>query len=219
MDIEMKAVWAFDGPLHMGTGLSQAGVADRIVRFDTNGKAHIPGDAVKGAIRGAAERIVRWLVPVAKDEVDAHSIPRHPVLRRLFLEPQPGRAFYRFYPATYWNGGARRTVSSTAIDRATGVAKDETLRTIQSWGPGARFEVTIRGFGGQWDDAGAVEARDLPLLAAALISADLIGGRKGTGHGACRLEAIASSIPVAGLCDADAMERLRQWLTQETENA
>src|SRR5208283_2033725 len=82
---ELTAVWRVPGSLHIGTGLSRNGVADRIIRIDpSTRRPMVPGDAVKGAVRGLAERTVRWLAPATKPEGNDDSIPKHPALRRLF---------------------------------------------------------------------------------------------------------------------------------------
>ena len=60
--IKITSIWRFPSPLHVGTGLSQAGVGDRTIRLE-RGVPVIPGDAAKGATRMAAERLVRWLAP------------------------------------------------------------------------------------------------------------------------------------------------------------
>src|ERR1039458_4197280 len=82
-DIEVKFHWKFAGPLHVGVGLSAAGYADRLVRL-LNGMPQIPGEAVKGAIRGSAERIARWLEGIEGAEAEDNSAPRNRVLQRLF---------------------------------------------------------------------------------------------------------------------------------------
>src|ERR1039458_4207656 len=118
---QLTATWSFRSQFHIGTGLSGGG-ADRAVRKRTilrdddepdestsavvRGPRTIPevsGDAIKGAIRGSAERMVRWLIhPRELPEQEDNSWPRHPALRRIFawksLEPTGGRlpASYRF---------------------------------------------------------------------------------------------------------------------------
>lgn len=214
MNIELKVAWSFNGPLHVGTGLSRPGVADRTFRVDAEGRPYIPGDAVKGAIRGAAERITRWLIEGVEDEAEDHSTPKHPALRRLFLPPRQGSGFYRFFPAIYRDGGSPASISTTAINRETGIAKDETLRTIENWSGGSRFEVTIRGLGGDWESVGSEDYKDLPLLTAAIVSADFVGGGKATGHGACQVQPLPGGVAIAELCSEAAMERLQRWLRE-----
>src|SRR5437763_10669223 len=82
---DLTATWRVRASIHIGTGLSRNGIADRIVRLDpATRQPCLPGDAVKGAIRGLAERVVRWLAPTTNSESEEHSIPAHPALVRLF---------------------------------------------------------------------------------------------------------------------------------------
>jgi CRISPR/Cas system CSM-associated protein Csm3 (group 7 of RAMP superfamily) len=179
-DIEVKFHWKFAGPLHVGVGLSAAGYADRLVRL-LNGMPQIPGEAVKGAIRGSAERIARWLEGIEGAEAEDNSAPRNRVLQRLFASGEKA-AFYRFQAARFAAGGAKATVSATAIGD-NGVALDETLRTVEVWSRGADFEVVIRGYSGCWDDEQADDWRDLLFLKAAILATEGLGGKKGIGYG------------------------------------
>jgi len=221
MNFELTAKWYIAAPLHVGTGLSRASIADRTVRLirdPVTGEMIpvVPGDAVKGAVRGSAERLVRWLAPDLADEEEDHSLPVAPALRRIFRSA-PGAPFYRLYPATYIKGGKAFTRTSTAIERGTGVAKGETLRTTQAWAQGSEFSIRIAGRGGKWDQVDSPERRDLGLLVAALVAVDLLGGKKGTGHGVCKISGLV--IEPAGLLpdftSGQQMTELRQLLLRE----
>jgi CRISPR/Cas system CSM-associated protein Csm3 (group 7 of RAMP superfamily) len=178
--VELNFHWTFTGPLHMGTGLSAAGYADRLVRL-VNGVPQIPGEAVKGAIRGSAERIARWLEGIEELEAEDNSAPRNRVLQRLFASGEKA-AFYRFQGANFTGGGTKTRVSATAIGE-NGVALDETLRTVEVWSRGADFEVVIRGYQGSWDDEQTDDWRDLLFLKAAIMATEGLGGKKGIGYG------------------------------------
>jgi hypothetical protein len=203
----IEATWSFPEAVHIGTGLSREGAADRLIRVERRRKKRlsadddqpddlekwdprdlievplIPGDAVKGAIRGSAERVVRWLVPDLREEAADHSLPEHPAVGRIFAsQAQP---FYRFSAARYIDrsGGRKARISGTAINSETGIAKEETLRVMESWGGGASFQFLIEGFGGHWKDADSTDHLDLALLLAAFLSTTSVGGRKGAGYG------------------------------------
>ena len=84
--------WQLQDFLHIGTGMSRAGYADRTIRVDSEGAVFLNGGAVKGAIRGSAERIARWLYPNIPAEREDESMPKHPMLRRVFAAI-PGDAY------------------------------------------------------------------------------------------------------------------------------
>jgi len=217
---ELTAVWRVSGSLHIGTGLSRNGVADRIIRIGpSTGRPMVPGDAVKGAIRGLAERTVRWLAPTTEPEGRDDSVPKHPALRRLF-RVQSGEALYRFFPAIHIKGGKPVSVAGTSINPETGVARDETLRVLQSWSGGSTFRLRIEGRGGEWLDSNSRDYLDLILLLAALVSTDGIGGHKGTGQGAVTIEDLQlSPLALPDLADRGLLERLQQSLIREVNGA
>ena len=218
-NFEFTARWTIPMPLHLGTGLSLRGIADRTIRLDPDGKPLIPGDAVKGGVRSLAERAVRWLAPQTKPETEEDSRPAHPALRRIFA-PAHYAAQYRFPAATYRNGGQRSALAGTAIDLATGVAKNETLRTIEHWSAGATFAVRISGRGGTWDDVESPDYLDLTLLLTALISLDALGGHKGTGQGALQISQLElTPFELRKLTEDKLLERLQTSLRTEATHA
>ena len=205
-DIEVKFQWTFTGPLHVGTGLSSSGYADRLVRL-RHGVPEIPGEAVKGAIRGSAERLARWLGGLDGLEAEDNSIPRNRVLSRIFA-PGEEAPFYRFQPAKFAEGGAKGRISGTAIG-VNGVALDETLRTIEIWGRGATFQVAIAGYGGSWNQEQTADWCDLLFLRAAVLATEGVGGKKGIGYGQLTCSAL---IDCEALARAETIGLLREHL-------
>ena len=60
-DVTLRWTWTFRSPLHCGSGISRAGLADRLVQLDEQNNPVIVGDAVKGALRMSAEQVAAWL--------------------------------------------------------------------------------------------------------------------------------------------------------------
>lgn len=235
---QLTATWAFASPFHIGTGLSGSG-ADRTVRAhrryrdgrDPDDRTpeggivipEISGDAFKGAVRGSAERMVRWLVhPRGLEEGTDDSWPRHPALRRIFAWQAlgtPGEAppaAYRFSTPSYLGGGTAGSVASTAIHPERGVAAEKTLRVMEQWSADAYFGLTIDGRGGRWQEADSRDYLDLTLLVAALVAASQAGGKKGNGMGWTQVHGLAMQPPVKlPELNAAALARLRDSLLEE----
>ena len=217
MNFILTCQFTFHEPLHLGTGLSQAGVADRTIGLDAKNEPILRGEAVKGAIRGSAERLLRWLVPQfsEQEEQDDHSLPPLPTLERIFRgggKPP----FYRFDAGVYQDGGKLQQIAATRIESQTGVAANQTLRILQSWTPGARFQITLRGFQGQWADLGHTDFQDLTLLLTALVCTDAIGGRKGSGHGGLQISQLrCDQLTLPKLDDPAQLEALKRHLLSE----
>jgi hypothetical protein len=254
---QLTATWSFASSFHVGTGLSGGG-ADRTVRSreiirgdededdseSDDSKAdriripEITGEAVKGAIRGSAERIVRWLIhPRPLEEEKDNSIPRHPALRRIFacrlssehtlgalppcqgLEGTAGRppAAYRFSAPRYLGGGRLCATASTAINPERGVAEESTLRVMQHWSAHAYFAVTIDGRGGEWDDISSRDYLDLVLLVAAFAATAQVGGKKGNGLGETAVGDLYLSPIAKPELDVAILAKLRTSLIAEVE--
>jgi CRISPR/Cas system CSM-associated protein Csm3 (group 7 of RAMP superfamily) len=216
MDLIIKWTWEVAAPLHVGSGLSRPGFADRLIRLTTQGEPFIPGDAVKGAIRSAAERLVRWLHPTLPGEAEDHSRPASPVLQRIF-SPEPNRPIYRFHRADYCpSPGNAFVIASTAVDPRSGVAKEGTLRSMQAWGRGARFRGCIEGYGGQWHKPGSEDYLDLLVLLAALLLTEDIGGRRSAGFGQLRLlcwESNISGLNLAQVWRPETVKQIQSWVS------
>src|SRR5208337_1986979 len=138
-ELTIEFTWGLVTPSHVGTGLSQVGYVDRLVR-SWDGCPYLPGDAVKGAIRASAERLYRWLDPNAPKEAAAEpsSVPDNAVLRRIFApqlarESNSNSPIYRFHPARSKDRPRKIPRAGTAIETVTGTAKEQSLRVIETW--------------------------------------------------------------------------------------
>jgi CRISPR/Cas system CSM-associated protein Csm3 (group 7 of RAMP superfamily) len=205
--IDLKFSWTFSGPLHVGTGMSRIGGADRLIRLSGD-TPYIPGEAVKGAVRGAAERLAHWLTPpdapAEAPRRDTDSTPRHPVLRRIFAPASAwsGAAYYRFNPAKLSLETETIELASTAINHDTGAALRHTLRLVQAVSAGACFKGAITAYAEDWSTPEC--QADLMFLCAALAATDAVGGKKGAGYGqvACVIqECGAGQGKVVDWCD------------------
>ena len=175
--------WETSRPFHIGSGFSRAGFVDRTVRLE-DGYAVLPSDAVKGAIRGSAEQMARWLGSKVK-ESDTESIPRIPVLRNIFA-PDEERMFYRFCGCRSRERIDAYTFSSTKINSDTRFAEDNTLRTIEILPKGVVFEGRIELLAGDWRNPTSPEYQHVLYLAAALAATESIGGKREPDHDAAR---------------------------------
>lgn len=184
---EISYVWTVRGSLHIGTGMSRLGDVDRIIRVDRQQQPAIEGEQVKGAVRGAAERLVRWLGATIPEQ--NLSFPAHPVLRRLFA-PRAD-ALVRFESARATIAPKTVRLASTAINHEKGAAEDKTLRVVEATGPGSCFQGRI-GVYGSWDSDRA--RRDILFLCCSLLATDAIGSRKGTGFGMIETSSLACDL-------------------------
>lgn len=188
MNLTVSFTWTTKTPLRIHTGMARAGGVDRMVRT-RDGKPVLPGEAVKAAIREAAERILRWQKKNTAEESDKSSLPEHPALKRLFAPHAGGspqaRYFFRGSEAITGAGDhpvGKMEVTSTAIEDKTGVADDSKLRSIELWRPGIKFKIEVEGINGDWVD-GKPDFADLKLLLMSVAAVDAIGGGWGVGCG------------------------------------
>ena len=208
--------WETTSPLSVHTGLAQAGGVDRTVR-KRKGLPELPGEAVKAAIREAAERILRWRSKNKELEQPGRSIPTHQALMRLFA-PQWAQAGGNGPMALYLFRGSignavvpqnsmePMEITSTSINLNTGTAASSSLRTVEVWRRGIRFDSQIDGVNGDWS-VGKRDRIDLHLLLMAILCADSIGGGWGVGRGELAVRSIACKItqndPTAPVEDLD----------------
>jgi len=198
-ELKIEWRWKTKGQFHIGSGIGRVGYADSVLRSDGNGNIFIPGDAVKGAIREGAERLLHWLLPARSKDAPKLSFPDHPILEGIFA-PKRYKPFYRFFPGKH-HGADSMCPASTAIDNQTGVADDTTLRILETLAPGVEFDVSVTGEGGDWlppdashpvggDKKLTSDQLDVLFLLAALLAVEAIGGKKGIGHGEVAVEGL-----------------------------
>lgn len=211
-NLTIEFTWIVSSRLHVGSGLSRLGYADRCLQKDKEGIVRYSGDAVKGAIRHSAEAVLRWLIPGVPEEDNEDSAPPPGVLRRLFQSHESGK-YWRFeMPKVERLLGLATTYASTAIDPDSGVAKTATLRTRETWDKGAQIRGRITGFNIDTD----ADWADAMLLVAAIASTEQIGGGRGTGLGEVLLGSITVSEPgsfnLNALGDPEMIRRLQKLL-------
>ena len=173
--LEAKWTWAVDTAMHLGSGLSRAGFADRLIQRDAQGNPRLPNDAVKGALRMSAERVAAWLG--ASQEAFYHeNEPYAPATRpmQLLFGETSGYSAGRLTDRTRTRS---RVVSSTAIDAESGTARHDTLRNIEFLNSAdLAFECAA-----QFELIPAAESSEFveTLLAATLAATDNVGAKAG----------------------------------------
>jgi CRISPR/Cas system CSM-associated protein Csm3 (group 7 of RAMP superfamily) len=203
MNVIVEFTWTTKTPLRVHTGLARSGGVDRAVR-ERNDSPVLPGEAVKAAIREAAERILRWQGKYKMKEEEARSIPMHPLLLRIFAPHSASsdgamssaRYFFRSSIATKESIIDKMEVTSTAINEETGTSKDNMLRSIEIWRPGIQFDLEIEGVNGDWS-VGRLDHKDLCLLLMAIAATDAIGGGWGIGCGELALSDLKYRVELA----------------------
>lgn len=199
MTLTISFTWETTTPMGIHTGLARAGGVDQVVRarktVDGILLPEIPGEAVKAVIREAAERILRWQgINKEADDPD-RSIPKLPVLARLFARQWVPKEKDRS-DALYFFRGTRGDLATehekmeqagTKIDPLTGTAAHNTLRTVEAWKPKTEFQVQIRGENGNWS-SGTQDHKDLCLLLMAIVCVDSVGGGWGIGRGGVKIK-------------------------------
>lgn len=186
--VDLSWTWELCSPLHCGSGVSCPNTADRLVSRDGQGKPYIPGDAVKGALRMAAEQIIAWLSKPKESVYQGNTAePRCKLLASLF----GGRARSHFEPARLQSEQQILRLASTAIDHQTGVAKKDTLRTVEAVAAGAKFSAACSVWLEPTSPSKEIkEEPSLTLLLAALAAAEAIGGKAGIGWGQVKVEEV-----------------------------
>jgi CRISPR/Cas system CSM-associated protein Csm3 (group 7 of RAMP superfamily) len=204
---EIEWTWVTESPLHCGSGLSRPGYADRLVQRDAQGVV-IPGDAVKGALRLSAEQVLAWLGKPQEDRYEGNAEPRANLLRALF--GGSGRHHYR--AARSESNVPVFRVPATAIDRSTGRARDDTLRTIEVVAGGAELSTSCT----LWLE-GSAEWRNaaVTLFLAALAATESIGGKAGIGWGRLRVKGLkldGKALPPSQAIPDNAGDTIREQL-------
>lgn len=137
LTIDLRSDW------HAGGGRGQGAVLDAVVHRDASGLPVLPGRHLKGLLREALERAADWgwegytglaaqLFGKRSEEMPAGTVPRPGSLRlgdgrlpgdlALWLGSEAGQGHL---PKLY------RGLYSTAVDHATGSARDRSLRGIE----------------------------------------------------------------------------------------
>lgn len=180
MDIKYRI--EFFSNWHCGSGLAAGADVDALVVKDSNGLPYVPGKTIKGLLREAAETLNGDKPEVSKifGLSGEATLPANRGTRS-------GEAF--FGNATLPEGPAIvssmlqehlfQTFSSTAIDEKSGIAKDNTLRRIQTVVP-----CSLEG------EINNVPEIGKELLEQAMKMVKRIGTGRNRGYGRCKISII-----------------------------
>lgn len=180
MDIKFKV--EFFSNWHCGSGLAGGADVDALVVKGTDGLPYVPGKTIKGLLREAAEELignsdmVKMIFGISGDvEPSANNDKRvgESFFGNAILPEGPAILASNLIPHLY------QTFSSTAIDENSGIAKDNTLRRIETVVP-----CSLEG-----------EIRNVPEEGAALLEESMqlikrIGTGRNRGYGRCKISVI-----------------------------
>jgi hypothetical protein len=167
-----------------GTGLGTEMVDDLVPR-DHRGNPMLPGSHIKGLVRESLEEIGAlrgWddelVASIFGMEGDAKSDGAQGCVRFSALT----------LPSDVGAQSAPRAslITRTAIDDALGIAKDGSLRTVESIPQGTTFKGSV------WVDSHKDSAHDLAIRLG-LSSLDAVGGNRRRGAGACKVTVTGES--------------------------
>lgn len=138
-DITIKI--EFFSPWNCSSGLSAGADADSLVIKDANGLPYIPGKTIKGLVKEAVEDYVALCgMPIALDdsfgkdaEMSVDGLPQKGCL--FFSNATLNEAEAQTILASGLTDYLYRNRVSTAIDGNAGIAKDHSLRTIETTVP------------------------------------------------------------------------------------
>lgn len=180
MDIKYKI--EFFSNWHCGSGLAAGADVDALVVKDSYGLPYVPGKTLKGLLREAAEELngksnlVNKIFGMSGDEKLSEADNQR-VGEAFFgnatLQDGPTIAASNLTPYLY------QTFSSTAIDENSGIAKDNTLRKIETVVP-CILEGEIKNI--------PVEGQSLIGEAMQLIKR--MGTGRNRGYGRCKISVI-----------------------------
>lgn len=174
--IEFFSYW------HCGSGLAAGADVDALVVKDVDGLPYVPGKTIKGLLREAADELNENSVLVNRifglsGEVDLSEKDRKRIGESFFSNATlpEGQAIV----ASGLTQHLYQTFSSTAIDEKTGIAKDNTLRRIETVVP-----CTLEG-----------EIINIPeggssLLEKAMQLIKRMGSGRNRGYGRCKISVI-----------------------------
>ena len=180
MDIQYRI--EFFSNWHCGSGLAAGADVDALAVKDADGLPYIPGRTLKGMLREAASELssdsdlLRKIFGISGDEkLNTHE------------EKRAGEAF--FGNATLTDGATIiaagltphlfQTFASTAIDERTGIAKDNSLRKIETVVP-CTLEGQIKNLPNE----------GLKLIGQAMQMVKRIGTGRNRGYGRCSISVI-----------------------------
>ena len=172
----------------------RAGAADLVIDTDHDGMPHLPATSFAGALRARVraekpDREDAWFGFVRGDTVAASGIW---VLGSRLVDSE-GKLVTE-QPKT-------EQVTTTAINRHSGGAMVNTLRTVEMLPQDTRFEVYLR-----WDGVTDADVADLVTCLSGWVP--LIGRATSTGHGACTVESVHT-----GMLDLAKPDGRLVWLT------
>lgn len=208
--VGIEAEWLIETPLHLGTGLSRPGYADRIVQKRSDGRAELNGEAFKSVVRGAAERLLRWYATLPEESWDK-SYPNHPLLERLFANS--GAVRYRFPMRAAVGANGQFRAAGTKLELGTGVAASKTLRLIENHASQTQFDVRIDASGGDFR-ADSQDLNDLHFLALCLLAGDGVGGKRTSGLGEITCKSL--SVTIDSVDEAVKAEQVDMWIDEFT---
>lgn len=195
MQVEIDVRVELESPLHIGSGSLADSLADKPIIKDARGLALVPGSALKGKVRHAAEQIARGLgrrvcdAPYPDRMCKADNLclvcrifgaPEHPAAIRfgsLTLEPADAWPKDRGW-ASLFDSDVRAGVG---LSRARRTAQEDLLYTVETWrgSPALTLRGAVRGE--------LAEIREAALLAAALRAVRTLGGNRSRGLGWCSI--------------------------------
>ncbi len=207
LDVSFTIVW--QAPWHVGSGRGSL-AADRLLRRRRCGPGgtrapYVPGSQIKGVLRHRCECL---LLALGGRAVSPHATPAIPdeLLRAFLPLAQSPYLVDRLFGNRYQGEclfvedavpaeAAMLPVelrSRTAMDRLTGTVREQTLFTTEIAPP---LGMTLRSRLAARHPPGVLTQEspnqpplEYPLLIAALLSIDALGGDKSIGLGACRIE-------------------------------
>lgn len=176
---------------HCGSGLAAGADVDALVVKDGNGLPYVPGRTVKGLLREAAEELniyEKGRYKTLIDEIFGYSgdASRKEEEKTLTGEAFFGNAAFEKKDAEKIRKGGLtaylyQTFSSTAIDERTGIAKEHSLRKIETVIP-----CTLTG-----DIRNVPEGDGVELLEKSMQMVKRMGTGRNRGYGRCTISSIS----------------------------
>lgn len=186
-----KILATFHSYWHIGTGRGSGYHIDSLVEKDASGLPYIPGKTIKGLMRDASYKLESWGHACATDSLygkrgsatdETRNETTKGSIRFSSLElPEKGYLADKGELKSH----LFQTLSSTAIDDETGVAKSQSLRMVEVTVP-VKLEGEIEVISNQNLEISKEELKSLLAKSASLITN--IGAHKNRGFGLVTLE-------------------------------